>query len=78
MTEGATASAGATEGQTEQALARVELGAREMARGLEHAADIVAWGKAAGFAYVTMDLGGYRRGSTNELLGDKRLPVVRS
>ncbi len=70
------AAAGDENAQPEQALARVELGAREMARGLEHAADVVAWGKAAGFAYVTMDLGGYRKGSTNELLGDKRLPVI--
>lgn len=60
----------------EQALARVELGGAEMPKGLEQRAELVRWGKEAGFAYVTLDLGGYRKGSTNELLGAKRLPVV--
>jgi uncharacterized protein len=49
-------------------LARIEIAPDEMPRALssEIAAAIAARLKAAGFAYVTLDLEGYRQGSLNE------------
>src|SRR5580658_6316562 len=51
-------------------LARVELAPDELARGLEPemAAQISARLKEAGFAFVALDLDGYRQGSLNSLL----------
>jgi len=51
-------------------LARVELAPDELARGLEPkmATAIAQALKAAGFAYVALDLEGYRQGSLNETL----------
>jgi pyridinium-3,5-biscarboxylic acid mononucleotide sulfurtransferase len=59
-------------------LARIELGAEELLRAAEPAtrAAIVAAGKEHGFRYVTLDLGGYRMGSHNEVLVGKALRVV--
>lgn len=52
-------------------LARVEISQDEMPRALspEMAATIADRLKSAGFAYVTLDLQGYRQGSLNEALG---------
>jgi uncharacterized protein len=52
-------------------LARVELAQDELQRGMEPkmAAAIAQALKAAGFAYVALDLEGYRQGSLNETLG---------
>jgi pyridinium-3,5-biscarboxylic acid mononucleotide sulfurtransferase len=49
-------------------LARVEIAAEEMPRAMspDTAATIAALLKAAGFAYVALDLEGYRQGSLNE------------
>ena len=58
------------------ALARVELLAQELARGLELQREIVALGKRAGFVYVTLDLEGFRSGSANVVL--RRLPLLGS
>ena len=54
-------------------LARVELAPDELARGLEpaNAAKIAAGVTSAGFAFVTLDLEGYRQGSLNSLLKSK-------
>src|SRR6516165_478872 len=51
-------------------LARIELAPDEMHRALtpQMAADMAAALKEAGFAYVTLDLEGYRQGSFNEAL----------
>ncbi len=51
-------------------LARVELAAEELPRALtpEMAAAMAKALKAAGFAYVALDLEGYRQGSLNEAL----------
>ena len=51
-------------------LARIELAQDELARGLDPALSqqIAARIKAEGFAFVTLDLEGYRRGSLNSLL----------
>ena len=51
-------------------LARVEISSDEMPRALstEMAAAIAERLKSAGFAYVTLDLQGYRQGSLNEAL----------
>jgi uncharacterized protein len=59
-------------------LARVELGAGELERAVDPALRdrIVAAGKRAGFQYVTLDLGGYRMGSHNEVLAGKSLRVI--
>jgi uncharacterized protein len=54
-----------------QSLARVEVGPAEMQKFLEDGmADKISGAlKAIGYAHVTLDLQGYRRGSTNEALG---------
>jgi pyridinium-3,5-biscarboxylic acid mononucleotide sulfurtransferase len=59
-------------------LARVELDLAEIARAVDPAlrADIVAAGKRHGFQYVTLDLGGYRTGSHNEVLAGKSLRII--
>jgi uncharacterized protein len=59
-------------------LARVELDLAEMARAVDPAVrvEIVAAGKRNGFHYVTLDLGGYRTGSHNEVIVGKSLRVV--
>ncbi|MEO7331932.1 MAG: ATP-dependent sacrificial sulfur transferase LarE, partial [Minicystis sp.] len=59
-------------------LARIEVGADELLRAAEPAnsARIVEAGKRHGFRYVTLDLGGYRMGSHNEVLVGKSLRIV--
>jgi uncharacterized protein len=59
-------------------LARIELGGEELLRAAEPEtrALIVASGKEHGFRYITLDLGGYRMGSHNEVLVGKSLRVV--
>jgi uncharacterized protein len=59
-------------------LARIELGLDELTRAAEaHArGTIVEAGKKHGFRYVTLDLGGYRTGSHNEVLVGKSLRIV--
>jgi len=59
-------------------LARVELDLTELARAVEPGARsaIVEAGKRYGFQYVTLDLGGYRQGSHNEILSGKSLRLV--
>jgi len=59
-------------------LARVELDLAEMARAVDPAVRdaIVAAGKRSGFHYVTLDLGGYRTGSHNEVIVGKSLRLV--
>lgn len=59
-------------------IARIELDLAEMARAAEPAVRdaIVEAGKRHGFRYVTLDLGGYRMGSHNEVLVGRSLRVV--
>lgn len=54
-------------------LARIELAPEELARGMDPniAAEIASRLKKAGFAYVTLDMEGYRSGSLNALLKAK-------
>lgn len=59
-----------------QRIARIELGESEMERAFKERARILAAGKRHGFTYVTLDLGGYRTGSHNEVLPGRGLPVV--
>lgn len=61
-------------------LARVEISPDEMARALapEMAAAIASQLKAAGFAYVALDLEGYRQGSLNETLPPVGSPSARA
>lgn len=71
---------GPEDGAAEQAIARIELDASEIARAAEPNIrdELVRAGKEHGFLYVTLDLGGYRMGSHNEALKPNRsLPVVR-
>ncbi len=49
-------------------VARVELEDSDLERGLGLRREIVALGRAAGFTYVTLDLGGFRSGAMNEPL----------
>ncbi len=59
-------------------LARVELDVGELARAVDPDLrnEIVAAGKRSGFQYVTLDLGGYRVGSHNEVLTGKSLRII--
>jgi uncharacterized protein len=58
-------------------VARIELGLDELPRALgEYRERIVKAGRDAGFRFVTVDLGGYRQGSHNEVLSGRSLPVV--
>jgi pyridinium-3,5-biscarboxylic acid mononucleotide sulfurtransferase len=49
-------------------IARVEVPREEFAKAIEYAEEITAMLKEEGFAYVTLDLQGYRSGSMNETL----------
>jgi uncharacterized protein len=49
-------------------VARLELDPSELHRAVEHGGAIVALGKRLGFAYVALDLAGFRSGSLNEVL----------
>ena len=49
-------------------VARLELDTGELARAVEHREAVVALGKRLGFAYVALDLAGFRSGSMNEVL----------
>jgi uncharacterized protein len=60
----------------DRALARVEVAREELARAFESRDAIVAAGKRFGFAYVTLDLQGYRTGSHNEVIVGKSLRLV--
>ena len=62
--------------KTELALARVEVARDELARAFELRDAIVESGKRFGFAYVTLDLQGYRTGSHNEVIVGRNLRVV--
>lgn len=55
-------------------VARVEVGPAELSRAFERREEVVAAVKAAGYAYVALDLEGFRSGSLNRVLGD-RAPV---
>ncbi|HZO13281.1 MAG TPA: ATP-dependent sacrificial sulfur transferase LarE [Polyangiaceae bacterium] len=59
-------------------VARLELDVAELARAVEPGVRdaIVALGKEHGFTYVTLDLGGYRTGSHNEVLLGRSLRIV--
>ncbi|AKT43116.1 ATP-dependent sacrificial sulfur transferase LarE [Chondromyces crocatus] len=59
-------------------LARIEIDLAELTRAAEPEtrAAIVDAGKRHGFRYVTLDLGGYRMGSHNEVLVGRALRVV--
>lgn len=59
-------------------LARIELDLAEIGRAAEPASReaLLGAGKEHGFKYVTLDLGGYRMGSHNEVLVGRSLRVV--
>jgi pyridinium-3,5-biscarboxylic acid mononucleotide sulfurtransferase len=59
-------------------IARLEVGADELARVVEpeNRQKVYDAGKRHGFAYVTLDLGGYRMGSHNEVLDGRRLRTI--
>lgn len=59
-------------------IARIELDLAEMGRLLSEGTRerIVEAGKRHGFRYVTLDLGGYRTGSLNEMLTGRSLKLV--
>jgi pyridinium-3,5-biscarboxylic acid mononucleotide sulfurtransferase len=59
-------------------IARIEVGQSELLRAAEPSVRerIVEAGKAQGFRYITLDLGGYRMGSHNEVLVGRSLRVV--
>jgi pyridinium-3,5-biscarboxylic acid mononucleotide sulfurtransferase len=63
-------------GESEKALARVEVAPEELERAFAARDAIVDAGRRFGFAYVTLDLQGYRMGSHNEVIGGRSLRVV--
>ena len=60
-------------GETDRCLARIELGQSELPRFLEGGAfgHVASALRKIGYAHVTLDLQGYRRGSLNEALATK-------
>ena len=71
------ASSGETLTDTKEApIARIEIGRDELPAAFDARDAIVAAGKRLGFAYVTLDLAGYRTGSHNEVLHGRSLRVV--
>ena len=58
------------------AMARIEVAKEELARAFESRDAIVQAGKRFGFAFVTLDLQGYRTGSHNEVVLGKSLRLV--
>ncbi|HEU4731500.1 MAG TPA: ATP-dependent sacrificial sulfur transferase LarE [Kofleriaceae bacterium] len=58
-------------------IARLEIDAAELARVLEVREAVVALGKRLGFAYVALDLAGFRSGSLNEVLSADTLVKLR-
>jgi uncharacterized protein len=59
-------------------IARLEIEHAELARVLELRDQIVALGKQLGFAYIALDLAGFRSGSLNEVLPADALIKLRS
>ncbi|MGC4088705.1 MAG: ATP-dependent sacrificial sulfur transferase LarE [Polyangiaceae bacterium] len=59
-------------------IARIELPLEDLSRLLEPGVreTALAAGKRHGFAYVTLDIAGYRQGSHNEVLRGRSLPLV--
>jgi pyridinium-3,5-biscarboxylic acid mononucleotide sulfurtransferase len=63
-------------------IARLEVGPNELERAFEEREEISTELKAAGFLYVTLDLGGYKSGSLNAVLKQpgkktkKTLPII--
>jgi uncharacterized protein len=49
-------------------IARLELDGDDLARIIDVREQVVALGKRVGFAYIALDLGGFRSGSLNEVL----------
>lgn len=62
----------------EAAIARIEVAKDEMLKAFDVRDAIVEAGKKLGFSYVTLDLAGYRTGSHNEVLTNKRALKVLS
>jgi uncharacterized protein len=58
------------------AMARIEVATGEIARAFEVRDAMVQAGKRFGFAFVTLDLQGYRTGSHNEVIVGRSLRVV--
>jgi uncharacterized protein len=60
----------------QRSLARIEVARAELARAFEVRDEMVEAGKRFGFAYVTLDLQGYRTGSHNEVIVGRALRVM--
>ncbi|MFC7392242.1 ATP-dependent sacrificial sulfur transferase LarE [Scopulibacillus cellulosilyticus] len=61
--------------RTHDALARIEVEARDMYHLMAHRIDIERKLKSLGFSFVTIDLSGYRSGSMNQLLEKQHYAV---
>ena len=57
-------------------MARIEVARDELAHAFEVRDEMVQAGKRFGFAFVTLDLQGYRTGSHNEVIVGRSLPMV--
>ncbi len=67
---------GEAKGARSGAIARIEVARDELVAAFDHRDAIVEAGKKHGFAYVTLDLQGYRLGSHNEVLIGKSLRII--
>ena len=63
-------------GNRREAMARIEVARDELAHAFEVKDAMVQAGKRFGFAFVTLDLQGYRMGSHNEVIVGKSLRVL--
>ncbi len=61
---------------TKGAMARIEVARDELLHAFDARDSVVEAGKRFGFSFVTLDLQGYRTGSHNEVLPERRLRVV--
>jgi uncharacterized protein len=52
-------------------LARIELDGDDLGRAIEQRTSVVEAVKAAGYAYVTLDLEGFRSGNLNQALASR-------
>lgn len=67
---------GEIKGAKSGAIARIEVARDELVAAFDQRDAIVSAGKKHGFAYVTLDLQGYRLGSHNEVLVGKSLRIL--
>lgn len=62
--------------RTHGQIARIEVEAGDMAKLLEHREEIINALTSYGYTFVTLDLGGYKSGNLNKMLGKQAQPMT--